>query len=117
MEKPLSQKSIIFRIYPDFEADNEIDNSTIGNETTKSFKQNPVLNGYNIESELGDVLKNGYYKSPLGFENVDWFVDEVIKLEKKMVFHFKNTKKDINMREEIEEIIQIIIFVDFVKKK
>ena len=50
-----------------------------------------------------DVLKSDYYKSPLGYNNVDWFVDEVIKLEKKMVFYFKNTKKDIHMTEEDEE--------------
>ena len=49
------------------------------------------------------VLQSGYYKSPLGYDNVDWFVDEVIKLENKMAFYFKNTKKDIIMTEEAEE--------------
>ena len=34
-------------------------------------------------SELENVLKSGYYKSPLGYDNVDWFMDEVIKLEKR----------------------------------
>ena len=29
------------------------------------------------------LLKNGSYESPLGFDNVDWFVNEVNKLEKK----------------------------------
>ena len=48
-----------FRIYPDFEADNENDNSSIGNKTTNIYKQNPVLNGYHIEYELEDVLKSG----------------------------------------------------------
>ena len=71
-----------FRIYAGFEADNEKDNSSIGNKTTKIFKRNPVLNGHHIESELEDVLKSGYHKSPLGYNNVDWFVNEVIKLEK-----------------------------------
>ena len=55
------------------------------------------MNGYHIVSELEDVLKSDYYKSPLGYDNVDWFVDEVIKLENKMAFYFKNTKKDIIM--------------------
>ena len=55
------------------------------------------------ESELDDVLKSGYHKSPLGYHNVDWFVNEVIKLENKMVFYFKNNKKDIIMTEEDEE--------------
>ena len=32
-------------------------------------------------SELEDVLKSDYYKSLLGYNNVDWFVDEIIKLQ------------------------------------
>ena len=98
---------LYFRIYADFEADNEKDNSIIGNKTTNVFKQNPVLNGCHIVSELDDVLKSDYYKSTLGYNNVDWFVDEVIKLENKMTFYFKNTKKDIIMTEEDEEDFKI----------
>ena len=52
---------------------------------------------------MEDVLKSGYHKSPLGYDNVDWFVNEVIKLENKMAFYFKNTKKDIIMTEKDEE--------------
>ena len=52
---------------------------------------------------MEDVLKSGYYKSPLGYDNVDWFVDEVRKLENKMAFYFKNTMKDIIMTQEDEE--------------
>ena len=44
---------LYFRIYADFEADNEKDNSIVGNKTTNIYKQNPVLNGYHIVSELG----------------------------------------------------------------
>ena len=33
----------------------------------------------------------------MGYNNVEWFVDEVRKLENKMNFYFKNTKKDIIM--------------------
>ena len=94
---------IYFRIYADFEADNEKDNSIIGNKTTNIYKQNPVLNEYHIISELEDVLKSDYYKSPLGYKNVDWFVNEVIKLENKVAFCFKNTKKDIIMTQKDEE--------------
>ena len=39
-----------FRIYPEFEGDNEIDNCIIGNETTNICKQNPVCNDYKIVS-------------------------------------------------------------------
>ena len=101
-EKHFHKNPLYFRIYADFEADNEEDNTCIGNKTTNIYKQNPVLNGYHIVSELEDILKSEYYKSPLGYDNVDWFVNEVIKLENKMTFFFKNTKKDIIMTEEDE---------------
>ena len=102
-KKHFHMNPLYFRIYADFEADNEKDNSIIRNKTTNIYKQNPVLNGYHIESDLEDVLKSENYKSPLGYNKVDWFVNEVIKLENKMAFHFENTKKDIIMREEDEE--------------
>ena len=92
-----------FRIYADFEVDNEKDISILGNKTTNVYKQNPVLNGYHIVSELEDVLKSEYYKSPLGYNSVDWFVEELIKLENEMAFYFKNTKKDIIMSKKDEE--------------
>ena len=102
-KKHFHKNPLYFRIYADFEADNENDNSIIGNKTTNIYKQNPVLNGYHIVSELEDILKSDFYKSPLGYNNVDWFVDDVIKLENKMAFYFKNTMKDIIMTEEDEE--------------
>ena len=80
-----------------------MDGSSVGNKTTNTYKQNPVLNGYCIISELEDVLESDYYESPLGYDNVDWFVNEVIKLENKMNFYFKNTKKDIIMTQEDKE--------------
>ena len=49
---------------------------------------------------MEDVLQSSYYKSPLGYNNEDWFVDEVIKLENQMNFYFKNTNKDIIMTQE-----------------
>ena len=91
------------RIYADFEADNEKVNSSIGNKTTNMYKQNPILNGYYIESELEDISKSGYHKSLLGYNNVDWLVNEFTKLKNKMAFYFKITKKDIVMTEENEE--------------
>ena len=74
---------LYFRLYADFEADNEKDNSFIGNKRNLLDKQNPVLNGYHTISELDDVLESECYESPLGYENVVWFMDEIIKLEKK----------------------------------
>ena len=75
----------------------------MGDKTTHIYKQNPVPNGYHIESELEDVLQSGYYKYPLGYNNVDWLVDEIIKLENKMAFYFENTQKDIIMTEKDEK--------------
>ena len=85
-KKHFHKNSNYFGIYADFEADNEKDNFSIGNKTTNIYKQNPVLNSYYIESELEDVLKSCHYKSPLGYGNVDWFVNEVLKLEKNDFF-------------------------------
>ena len=48
-------------------------------------------------SQLDDVLKSGYYSSPLGCDNVDWFVNEAYNLENKMSFYFKNIKEGIIM--------------------
>ena len=99
-KKYFQKNKLYFRIYADFEADNEKENTNIGDKTTNIYIREPVCNGYQTVSELKDVLKSGYYKSPLGHENINWFVDEIVKLEKKMNFWFKNTNEDINMTEE-----------------
>ena len=115
-EKHFHKNPLYFRIYANFEADNEKDNTCIGNKTTNIYKQNPVLNGYPIVSELEDVLKSDYYKSPLGYNNVDWFVDEVKILENKMAFYFKNTNKDIIMTQKDEEDYKNNNFCRFCEK-
>ena len=101
--KQFHKNPLYFRLYASFEADNEKANSSVGKKTTNIYKQNPVLNGYHIISEVEDDQESGYYKSPLGYDNVDWFVDEVMKLENKMAFFFKNTKIDINVTEKDDE--------------
>ena len=103
MKNHFHTNPLCFRIYADFEADKEIDNSNIRNNRTNIYKQNPVLNGYQVVSELDDILKTGPYDSPLGYNNVDWFVNEVNKLENKLAFFFKSTKKDIIMTDEDED--------------
>ena len=57
-KKHFHKNPLYFRIIADFEADNEKDNTKIGNKTTNIYKQNPVLKGYYIISELEDVLKS-----------------------------------------------------------
>ena len=59
------------------------------------------MNGYEVVTELEVVLKSGYYKPFLGYENVGWFVDESFKLENKMNFYIKNTRKDIIMTQGV----------------
>ena len=54
-KKHFHENPIYFMIYADSEADDEKGNSSIGNKTTIIYKQNPVLNGYYIQSELEDV--------------------------------------------------------------
>ena len=102
-KKHFHKKPLYFRIFADFEIDIEIDISSIGNKTTNICKQNPVLNGYHLLSELDDVLKGRYLICPLGYENVVWFVDEIIKMESKIAFYFKNNIKDIILTEENEK--------------
>ena len=102
-KKHFHKNPLYFRTYAVFEADNEIDKSSLGNKTTIIYRQNPVNNGCRIVSELEDLLQDGYYESASGYDNVNWFVNVVTKLEDKMAFYFKITKKDIIMMEENEE--------------
>ena len=107
---------VYFRSIADFEADDEKEDNIIGNKTSNYYKQNPVINGYYIISEFEDVLKNGYYESPLGFDNVDWFVKEVIKLENQMAFYFKDTKKYSIMTDDDREDYKTIDICRFCGK-
>ena len=59
-------KTHCFRIHAVFEANNEKDYSNITNKRTNIYKRNPIMKGYHIKSELEDVLKSNFYKSPLG---------------------------------------------------
>ena len=61
------------------------------------------MNGYHIESELDGILQSGYYESHLGYKNVNWFVNEVLKLEKELASVLKKTKKDIITAKKDEE--------------
>ena len=100
MEEVISQNLFYFRIYANFEADKEIDNSSQDNKTTKKYGQNPVCNYYCRLSELNNISQNGNYECPLVYDHVHWFVIEVIKLEKKLTLFFKNTKEVMVMSEE-----------------
>ena len=105
---------LYFRTMADFDADNEIDNFNISNETTSHYEK--VLFVMVIISELNNALQSGEYESLLRYEHGDWFVDEIIKLENRRNFYFKNTKKDIIMTEEEEEDFQNINNCRFCEK-
>ena len=66
---------------------------------------------------MDNNLKSGYYESLSGYVNVDWCVNEVIKLENGLNFYFKNTKKDIMMTEEDEEDFKNNDICRFCEKK
>ena len=104
-----------FSIYADFEADDEKDNSSIFIKTTKIYKQNPVRN--RTVPDLEGVLQSSYHKSRLGYNSVEWFVNENTKLENKMIFYFKKTNKDIIMTEKGEEDYRKNNNCRFCKKK
>ena len=53
----------------------------------------------------------------MGYDNVDWFVDEAIKIEDKITFYFKNTKEDIIMKEEDEGDYRNNIICRFCEKE
>ena len=94
-KSPFHKNLLYFNIYADFEADNAKEDSKAGcNKTTKIFRHIRVCNSYENLSELEDVIIRGYHKSPLGYENIDWFVAEIINFEIEMTFCFKNTTKD-----------------------
>ena len=57
-KKLFHENPFYFRIIADFEANKANDNSSVGNKTNYLQKQNPMLNGYQIESESEDVLKS-----------------------------------------------------------
>ena len=61
--------------------------------------------------------EQGYYESLLKYDYVDWFVEEVIKLEKKGLLFEKREKKILLWLKEMRNTIEKLLFVDFVKKK
>ena len=66
---------------------------------------------------MDDILQSGYYESPLGYSNADWFVNEVKKLEYEMTFYFKNTEKDIIMTQKDNEGFENNNICRFCEKK
>ena len=53
-----------FKIHADFEAHNDIDNSSVGDKTINNYKLNPVLNGFHIISVV-EVGAEGGVDDPM----------------------------------------------------
>ena len=65
---------------------------------------------------MEDVLKSDKDKSSKIYKNVDWFCNEVVKLENKKACYFEKTRKDVIITKEDEEDFNIKI-CRFCKKK
>ena len=66
--------------------------------------------------ELNDILQSGYQNSLFGYDIVGWFMNGVIRLEKKTKFFSQNTRKETIMTVATENISKILTIVGFVKK-
>ena len=64
-KKHFHKNPLYFRIYAGFEAANEIDKSKKSSKTTIIYKQNAILSGYYIKSELNDFLKKSVFTNHL----------------------------------------------------
>ena len=105
-----------FKFHADFEVDNEIDISNLANEATNFSKQNPVQNGHYIVTERNDVLPSGFHESPLGNNNIDWLVDEVLKKGNERTFIQKTQINLLQWPKKMKKVSKIITFVVFVKQ-
>ena len=66
---------------------------------------------------MNDVLNGGSYSFPLGYDNVDWFVNEIIRIEKNCP-SFLETLIEISLwQRKMKKNLKLLIFVHFVKKK
>ena len=54
-------------------------------------------------NDLNDVLQGGFCETLLSYDILDWFVNEVRKIDNYMGFFFKNTNKDMLLTEEDEQ--------------
>ena len=95
----------------------ETDNSNETKKATTIYKQTPVCKCFYVVSELNNILKDGYYEFPLGFDNIEWFVDEIMKTELKKIFLFKNTMKDNILTEKNKTNYRNIIIFQFCEKE
>ncbi len=67
--------------------------------TTNIYKQIPINIGYYILSDIPDVLESGYH-SYFGEDCVNWFVEKIKKIEKKVGIFFNTTNKPLEMNDD-----------------
>ena len=49
---------------------------------------------------MNDIFQSGYHEPPLGYDDVEWLVDAITRLGKKINFYFENTNEYIIMTKE-----------------
>ena len=94
----------------------KLNTAKLSKKTVNFCKQNLLCKGYYKVSKLDVFLQIGYFESPVDYNTVDWFVNEILKLENRMAFCFKNRKKDNIMTEEDDEDSRNNNICDFVRK-
>ena len=120
IESPLHHfhnNPLYFTIIADFEADKETVNSSIVYKTTNKFQQTLIPMVNILYLNWTTFQKVGIMNFFLGYDNVVWFVNEILNLKVKMPLYLQNTNKDLIMTQKIRKTLVILMFVDFVIKE
>ena len=106
-------------IIADFEARNEpiYDQNKQGCKTIDICKQIPCCNGFYIINKLNDLpIYSGYYKSPFGQNNVEWFLIKINNIEFQMREFFLNRILNIKLQRKQINHLEKQIFVGYAIK-
>ena len=91
-------------IFTDFEARNDFtfDQDNQQCKTIGICNSIPCCNRFYVVNKLNDIpIKIGYFKSPFGQNNVDWFLEKINNIEFQMRNFFKlNIKPKITNKSE-----------------
>ena len=99
--KSYFKTNIPVRIYCDFECMNQPVYEAKGESTVVIYKQVPIAVGFYIQSDIPNVIQNGY-NYYFGLDCVNWFVEVMKKIENHLNFYFKQTNLPLNMTDKDE---------------
>ena len=80
-----------------------------------TFITNILCKRFSMVSELNVDLQCGYFNYCLRFDIVEWFVVEVIKIQKRINFFFEAPRKILQRLKEMRNFQETILFVGFEK--